>query len=205
MKFPFFASFIVFLIWLSYELKKHSRIDRKVTKSFWEKEAEANNTRKQSLDFLDYIVIPYPSFNLTLNADDPLIREFQESLLSLQDKKIVNLTGISNTDLKLKYGAPNLPLLTEYDHNYTLLARTLYRLGESYHKSGHLKEAKELLEFAVSTTTDVSGTYHLLAAIYLKEGTPEKIDALISQAKKINSMMRNSTVRTLQELYPYNG
>ena len=37
----------------------------------------------------------------------------------------MHLTGYTNTDLKLEYGAPNIKLLSAYDQRYTTLARTL--------------------------------------------------------------------------------
>ncbi len=42
MKFPIFASFIIFCIWLGYELHKRRNMDEKSNQSFWEKEAAAN-------------------------------------------------------------------------------------------------------------------------------------------------------------------
>ena len=61
MKMPFFASFIIFLIWLSYEISKSRRIGEKAQDAYWERENAANNTRRKSLDNLRYIVIPFDS------------------------------------------------------------------------------------------------------------------------------------------------
>ena len=58
MKFPIFASVIVFCIWLIYEIRKHNKKDKKILDSFWNKENQANNTRAKSLDGLNYIEIP---------------------------------------------------------------------------------------------------------------------------------------------------
>ncbi len=46
MRIPLLASFIVFVIWLSYEIKKSNRSVTQQEKSFWEKERQANLTRK---------------------------------------------------------------------------------------------------------------------------------------------------------------
>ena len=40
-------------------------------------------------------------------------------------RKLLNLSGISNTDLKLQYGHANLDLLAEYDQNFSNLLRCL--------------------------------------------------------------------------------
>ncbi|MDE7277971.1 MAG: hypothetical protein K2N98_14160, partial [Lachnospiraceae bacterium] len=108
MKFPLFASFLVFTAWLTYEISKHNRIDAEKDRSFWEKERQANNTRRQPLDDLLYIKIPFERLSMQLLPDDEQAAEYKETLRTLGESKIVNFTGITNTDLKLKYGAPNI-------------------------------------------------------------------------------------------------
>ncbi|MCM1175772.1 MAG: hypothetical protein NC341_12080 [Blautia sp.] len=199
MKFPFFASFLVFTAWLTYEISKHNRIDAEKDRSFWEKERRANNTRRRPLDDLSYIKIPFERLSMELLPEDEQAAEYKETLRTLDESEIVNFTGISNTDLKLKYGAPNIDLLSKYDQNYTILARTLNQWASYLYKKGYRKEAREVLEFAVSTGTDVSGTYKLLCEIYKEENTPEKIKELYPTAEALNSAMKNAIIRILRE------
>ncbi|MCM1262155.1 MAG: hypothetical protein NC313_05495 [Butyrivibrio sp.] len=199
MKFPFFASFIVFIVWLSYEIAKHNRIDADVNKEFWRKEHKAGKTPKQPLDMLDYITIPYESLPINTLPNDEQVAEYIETINSLSDSPIVNFTGITNTDLKLQYGTLNIDRLSRYDQNYTILARTLDRWASYLYKKGYIAEARDILEFAVSTKTDVSGSYKLLCQIYNEENTPEKIKALYPAAESVNSIMKNTIVRILQE------
>ncbi len=199
MKFPFFASFIVFCAWLGYELHKHRNLEKKSLDDFWEKEYEANRTRRKSLDGLDYITIPLDTFPMTQPSDDELLAECRDTLTELSKEPIVNLTGISNTDLKLQYGAPNINLLTAYDQRYTTLARTLQTFGKALYDKGYVGDAKTVLEFAVSTKTDVSSTYKLLTVIYKETGQPEKIKELIPVAEALNSGLKNSIVKMLEE------
>lgn len=137
--------------------------------------------------------------------EDAEVSELFETLRYLSNQKIVNLTGYTNTDLKLEYGTANITCLSEYDQNYTLLARTLQRLAEILYKSGRIKKARTVLEFAVSTDTDVSHSYYLLADIYDAEGEYDKKAALIEKAGSLRSTMKNVIVRTLQESGPYSG
>ncbi len=204
MKFPFFASFIVFIIWLAYEIRKHNRINKKTQDSFWEKEALANSVRKKSLENLSYITIPIASLPMNLMAEDEIMKDIYKTISILKDQKIVNFTGYSNTELKLQYGAPNITALTEYDQNYTLLARTLQKWAELLYKNSYINESKSVLEFAVSTHTDVSKTYKLLADIYFSEGDFNGIKRLTDTASTLNSVMKNAIVRTLKESYLYN-
>ena len=202
MKMPFFASFIIFLIWLSYEISKSRRIGEKAQDAYWERENAANNTRRKSLDNLRYIVIPFDSLPMETLKEDEKIMEFHKTLYYLSESPIVNFTGFSNTDLKLEYGAPNIDLLARYDQSYTTLARTLQQWAEKLYQAGYVQEAKQILEFSISTDTDVSGSYRLLASIYSKEGETGKIKELEDRARHLKSASRNIIVRILQQLDP---
>lgn len=199
------ASLIVFCALIAYENRKHGRQTEKKQKNFWERENMANSTRRQSLDNLEYISIPFESLPMNALADHEKITDFHRILQDLSSQKIVNFTGISNTDLKLKYGAPNINLLTEYDQNYTILARTLQNWAALLYENDLVTEAQSVLEFAMSTKTDVSKSYYLLADIYVRQGHPEKIEGLIQSAQDLNSALRSSIVRTLQGSGPYSG
>lgn len=200
MKFPFFASFIVFCIWLGYEIHKQRNKEAKMDKDFWDKESRANSTRRKSLDDLDYIRIPFEALPMNTLADDPTVHEYHETLKDLADSPIVNFTGISNTDLKLMYGAPNIDLLSRYDQNYTTLVRTLQNLAQALYEKGFLDEACLVLEFAVKTRTDISASYKLLASIYQKRGQSQKIAELIPIAESLNTSLSGRISSMLREM-----
>ena len=199
------ASIILFCGLIAYENHKHKKSSDKQEKNFWEREQEANSVRRKPLDDLEYITIPFDSLPINILPDHFDIAECHQILQDLSKEKIVNFTGISNTDLKLQYGAPNITILMQYDQNYTLLARTLQKWALLLHDNGFVDEAKSVLEFAVSTRTDISKSYYLLAEIYQKQGEAEKIESLIETARTINSALKDSIVRTLQELNQHNG
>lgn len=199
------ASVILFCGLIAYEGRKHKKQRANQEKSFWAKENAANNVRRKPLDDLEYITIPSDTLPMNLMTDHGEVSECLQIIRELSAEKIVNFTGISNTDLKLQYGAPNINLLTEYDQNYTLLARTLQKWAEILYKNGYVAETKNILEFAISTRTDVSKSYYLLADIYIQQGESEKIQNLIDVAGGLKSALKGSIVRTLQELNQHNG
>lgn len=235
MKFPIFASFILFGLWLTFALSRTRRKSQKASDSFWEREALANSTRKKPLDGLLYITIPYDSlpFSLipgkitkaasvsdvgpasdTVSAPDAetvpdvpadidsvtaQIMDCHRILHGLGGKKIVNLTGITNTDLKLAYGAPNITLLTEYDQNYTMLVRTMQKWADLLIRAGYTDEAIPIMEFCVETRTDISATYRTLANIYRERGEADKIAHLREIAQELNSAMRPAILRMLDD------
>ena len=67
--------------------------------TYLEKEMRSNHVRKKPLDDLEYITIPLERFPMSLLTDDPVILECHQTLEALSTEKIVNFTGISNTDL----------------------------------------------------------------------------------------------------------
>lgn len=202
MNFSVFASFmifVVFLVWLQYEIKKHSRYDEKKQKEYWAKEREANSTRKKSMDDLVFVTIPLETFPMDIMPSDEKVMEYHETIRHLSKEKIVNLTGISNTDLKLRYGVANLPILSQYDQCYTHLVRTLQLWASYLYDNGYEKECVTILEFAIDTGTDISKTYRLLAGIYVKNGEKEKLDSLKTKTDSLHSAMKKPIDRMLKE------
>lgn len=204
MIFLYLASLIILGLLISRHIKRPNKTFQKNLALFLEKESVSNSIRKKSLYDLPYIIVPLDQLFLSLLSDNETAQGLQKTLISLAETKIVNLTGISNTDLKLEYGTANITVLIEFDQNYTLLARSLHAYGALLFDEGYLVEACKVLEFSISTTTDISATYHLLTTIYLQENTPEKILFLQIQADKILGLSKSSIVRALQEAYQYN-
>lgn len=199
MKLVFFASFILFCIFITTSIRKRKLSDEKENASFWEKEHKANLTRKKSIDHLVFIQIPIDTFPTTLLLENEDIKDIINTISHLSECKILNLTGISNTDLKLEYGVANLSFLTQCDQNYTLLVRTLQKWADILIQNNYILQAQHLLEFSIETKTDISSTYYTLAKIYMENNQPEKISYLIETAEKLNSIMKNSIVRTLNK------
>lgn len=202
MNLVFIASLIVFILFLSVRIKRQSKIQQNAEKSFWERERLANSVRRKSLDGLNYIQIPLETFPTHIMQEDETVLECIDLMESLTAQKIVNLTGFSNTDLKLEYGTANITVLTEYDQNYTLLVRTLQKWADVLIAAGYAKEATILMEFAVSTHTDISRTYYQLAEYYVSQRESEKIQWLKDMADGLRSSNRNSILNHLKEAYP---
>lgn len=258
MKFPILTSVIIFVIILSFAIKRSNRQMEQDSEAFFERERRANTVRKKSLDNLNYIHIPPEILAIDIEnicADyfskhelkepepssdaascetpdlasisascetpdqDSISEEMQPSqeyldfkekeknlhnsiqtLHTLSNEKIVNFTGISNTDLKLTYGTANISSLMEYDQNYTSLAMELQNLATLLIALDAEDAAIPVLEFAIATKSDISGTYKCLATLYKKKNQPEKIEPLIQQARDLPTVMSASIVKYLEEI-----
>lgn len=193
---------LLFLLWFTFKLKKNSHIENNSLKGYWEREREANFVRPKDMSDIPYITIPIeklPFQKQEGSSQKTPLMEVQEKLLLLSDKKMVNLGGLTNTDIKYKYGAKNYDYLARCDQNFTLLLRYLNQWAHTLYENGSLEDAKTVLEYAVSIHSDVSGTYSLLARIYADEEEPGKISDLIAQAEDLNTIMKNSILTNLRK------
>ena len=197
---PLFTTIVLAGAFIWIFMKVSSKKSDLNTESFLERERLANNTRKQSLDDLNYISLDITRIPVRDNEQNNRILSLLDSIKNLSDKKIVNLTGISNTDLKFQYGVSNLPALTEYDQNFTILSRALFDLGQAYDSEGEQDMAIMCLQYAVDIGTDISGTYTLLAELYIKTGHKDQITSLLISAESIKSITRNSTISKLNDM-----
>ena len=201
--FPIFGCFLIFLAWFNYERKKASKLDKKKEEDFWQRETDANSVRRVPLDSLNYIKVPdsilLPSLSAK-NTDDEALLKCNDELISLQDKRCFNLTGMTTTDIKMSYGPANVDALDEYDTNYIHLVKTIYEFGTRLTELDFIDDGIKVLEFGIDSLTDISGNYKLLADLYVKKNQPEKLNYLLETAEKLDSLNKNSIVAYVKSL-----
>lgn len=193
----FILGFISLLIRSSSSKTNKNR--ENAAKTFWDKERESNFVRKKDISNLPYIIIPMESlpFQDTDNSD---INRYQETIKRLANRKLLNLSSQTNTDLKLAYGAANFPFLMDCDNGYTELIRTLQQWGKALYNSNNLSDARTVLEFAVVCKTDIAASYTLLGDIYSSSSSTEQIKSLLEAAKLMNSPNKNNVISYLKSL-----
>jgi tetratricopeptide (TPR) repeat protein len=197
---PVLASCFILVIAIAIAGRKGENSIKEKLEQFQERERAANEVRKQPIDDLEYLVIPEEFFGYPSDESSHDASEARHILENLKSEKIVNLTGISNTDLKLRYGVANLPDLMRFDTNYTSLVRALQMYAVYLSDSGYETEAIKLLEYAVESRSDVSASYKLLGELYVKSGQKDKLKALIGKAQELDSPMSKGIIRKLEEL-----
>ena len=191
-------------------MKRRTKKEKQYVDNFWEREREADSTRRKSLENLDYVAIPLQDLPMDVLGDLPEIEEYHEKLRELSGKKIVNFAGYSNTELKLEYGAPNINLLSEYDRNFeeliTLLQEWASLLLQNWGEGAQLcpeeerkQAAKKVLAFAVSIGSDITASYEKLVKLYLEYGEQDKLPALKEKAQKIRSLSKPRILALLDE------
>lgn len=192
--FPFLTIFIVFLIILTYHIKKSDAAQTKVTEDFWAKEYQANAVRKKDISKLDYITIPLEKIPQQLHTTT------EEAFFALSEKPMLNLTGISNTDLKLQYGTANLAILSEYDANFTDMVALLPEYTAELLEAGQEDTARVLLEFAVDCNADSRKIYSQLTSIYQSHNETDNLKKLIELSEQLPEFTKLAVQKDLSAI-----
>ncbi|MCR4897283.1 MAG: hypothetical protein K5891_10960 [Lachnospiraceae bacterium] len=200
MKYPFFASFIIFIFVLTHGIRRNRRLRDKAEQDFWEREEQANATRRKPLDDLVYVRIPLEELPVEVLSDTEEVQGFVQVLKALSGDRIVNLTGYTNTDLKLRYGAPNLPDLSRMDENFTLLVQTLEKWAGFLWEQGETEASVRVMEYEISIRADDGSAYRRLARYYRDRGQDYRIEELVNAAQELRSLSKNAILRSLSEI-----
>lgn len=198
---------ILILLWvLSHNIRKKNYPNKESLNSFLAREDQANATRKKDISKLPYIKVPFNMlpFDITLNdtKKQTKIVEYQKIIYNLSDNNMLNLIGISNTELKECYGPANLPLLTACDQNYSQYIRTLHLWAECIYDE-YPEQAISMLEYCISIGTDISGTYDLLSEYYLLKNNQEQFLSLYDKIPEKESISGKTILQKLDQQKNY--
>lgn len=194
--FTFLIIFAIFLIILNVTIRKNDSKQNKREEDFWEQERQANFARRKDISNLQYLTIPIEKIPHNLHT------QAEEILVNLSNCKMLNLAGITNTELKLTYGAANLEELSEYDDNFTRFVQAVSTYAAELVEAGQTDDARALLELAVSYHADAISIYTTLAKIYQDAGQSAKIQDLINSASQINTIASKMITEKLQSYLP---
>lgn len=199
MKFPIFTSIILFVIILQINLRRSNKREALLEKEYWDKEKAAFSAPRKDISDLNYIKMP-ENLPLDFPLEGHKPGELRKRIKNLSKHRILNLYGMSNTDIRLTYGALNFEALSMADTRYLIFIRSLGELAGVYYDNGHIEEARTLLEYAISIDSDVKNTYVLLTKIYKAAGENEKAAALKTKAENIRTLSRDGVVAALNEM-----
>ena len=181
MKFLLLPSITILIFVLNHNIRKNKNKDDGSIKSYLSREDAANSTRRKDLSALPYIEVPLDvlPLDITLNDEKMQLRisQYIKEIYALSEKQMLNLIGISNTELKEQYGPANLEILTTYDMNYSRYIRNLHLLADCIYPE-YPEQAVEVWEYCLSIGTDISGTFGALAQHYVSAKDKEHFKKL---------------------------
>lgn len=194
------ALILIFVVWLHHEMKKESRLSKKTLDLFWQKERESNQARKKDISGLDYLTVSLDSLPME-DIEDDTANSYRDLIRKLSDRRMINLCGLTNTELKFRYGAANLALLTEYDNNYTSFVSMLHKWAVRLADKGFISRAQTVLEFSIySCRTDVMGSYRMLARLYHEQNRPDRIDSIAEMISRTKIKQKEALILELNTI-----
>ena len=198
MGFPILPFFLIFLIWLTFRIKSLDAKQEQQQADFWAKEKAASITPAKDISNLSYITIPIEKFPLNFSNDEKVL-EIEKELTELSTHKLLNLTGMSNTDLKLTYGAPNFEVMSQIGEDFDRACVLLNSYAKVLREADKEADAKNVLEFAVGIGTDISESYVMLADCYKKSSQTEKLSFLRERISNSNLLLKNSILNKIDD------
>ncbi len=189
---------LIVILWLHYEMKKNSKASKDSLDLFWKTEQDANLTRRQDISTLKFLSITLESLPMG-DVEDDTLNSYRDTIRKYAERKMINLSNQTNTELKLKYGVANFNLLSEYDNNYTAFVSMLNKWAKRLYDHGYEKEAQAVLEFSIfSCLTDVTHSYLLLTELYHKQGQPQKTETLIDLISQTKIKDKDKLINALK-------
>lgn len=196
MGFPLLPFILLFLVLLSIRLHNLNAKREQEEAEFWEKERQANITPAKDISNLRYITIPIDKFPLNFSNDEEVIA-IENELRELSTHKLLNLTGVTNTDLKLTYGVPNFETMSKIGDDYDRVTVLLNKYAEKLMEAGRIDDVIAVLEFAVGTGTDISESYTMLANCYKQKNLGPKLDLLKNQVEQSSLFFKDSILEKI--------
>ena len=196
MGFPILPFFLLFLILLAIRLHTLYAKQEQQEAEFWAKERQANITPAKDISNLRYITIPIEKFPLNFSTEEKVV-EIENELKELSTHRLLNLTGISNTDLKLTYGVPNFETMSQIGEDFDRTCVLLNKYAQALMEKERYDDVITVLEFAVCVGTDISESYTLLAKCYKIKEMDSKLDFLKAQVEQSKLLLKDSILQKI--------
>lgn len=204
MAFPFLAIFIVFVLFLALRFSTVKKKTKEKYNSFWDNEAAANHVAAVDLSTLSYIKVPINRFPFE-KWDDDEMRMMESQIQELSEERILNLTGKTNTELKMLYGTANLDAMTEIGENFNTLIILLVDYAKALMQKGDYEEAAKILEYGASIGSDISSNYMLLGDCYVALHRVSQIPVIRQQVESMDLLLGHKIISYLDELITTNA
>ncbi len=196
MGFPILPFFLLFLVLLAIRLNSLKVRRQQQEDEFWSKERQAKITPAKDISNLRYITIPIEKFPINFSNDSDVIA-IEKELQELSTHRLLNLIGITNTDLKITYGTPNFETMSKIGDDFDRMCVLLNKYAEALMEAQRYDDVITVLEFAVGVGTDVSESYTMLANCYRQKEMTAKLDLLKTQVEQSSLLLKESILQKI--------
>lgn len=197
--FPILTIVIISVIILAIIYKKNDAKQKEDIDNFWQRERLAKTVPPKDLDSISYLSVPIDNFSFG-SIDDEDVRLLENELSSLSQKRLLNLTGKTNTELRELYGSPNLEAMQKIGDDFDRFSIVLADYATKLVESELYEEAIRVLEYALLIKTDISKCYTMLGDCYIALGQPRRVETLKEQVLSLGLWMESSIISYLDNL-----
>lgn len=192
---PFFTVIMIFVVCITVYrmIIEQRRIQRE--NEFWDREEDAEHVPPVDLATLSYIHMPPNGFPLVAQGEEAEAMEAE--LLELSQKPLLNLSGMTNTDLKMTYGTANFEKMQEIGEDFDRLEILIVDYSKLLMEQGKFKEATEALEFGIEIKTDISSNFTLLGECYEMLKMTDQLKTLIETAENSKLLLKTKVLDSL--------
>ena len=198
MAFPFLTVFIIFLVITYIRRESLSKRQREREEAFWAREEEAAHTPAKDLSTLRTIEVPLARFPIGRIDDDDLMM-IEEELISLSKRRIMNLNGKTNTDIKIEYGTANFDVVSRMGEDFDRLIMVLCDYAKGLMQGGYDREAVAVLEYGAQIGSDISANYTLLGECYHALGRDDELERLKEEVRASELPLKESILAQLEQ------
>lgn len=199
----FFILFLLFGLWFHYEKSKATKSLEKANQDYWTEEQESQYSRKQDLSCLPYLIPDLACLPMEATSDS-YITDYQSKIKAFTQKRLLNTSHMTNTQIKREYGRANFESICEYDENYYQFLSLLNEYGNDLFEHKEYSMSRQVFEYAVACKSDLLDTYTTLTKIYLTTQDDESLQSLLQTVKEHNNKWSEKLSSMIQkELYQY--
>ncbi len=146
----FLGLFLIFLMWFTYERLKADHKSSYTNEEFWERERRASFSPTARIDNLPYVTLDESVIPDASCDDSEELADVLKELRSLKGKNLIDLSEMTNTDLKIKYGTSNFTALSQADSDFALLVSDCEKAADLLADAGRTAEAYKLLDYSAN-------------------------------------------------------
>ena len=200
MAFPCLAVFITFclILFFRYRYLDEKRLSQE--QDFFDRERQASTTIGK-ISESDYEVIPLSKFPFNL-CEDPSMLEMENEIQALSKEKLLDLTGISNTDVKLKYGVNHFDEAVAAGEKYDELLGLLVKYAIGLDDHGFSSESSVMLEYLIDQDCDIKAAWIALGKFYATNSSFDKLTDLYNKVDSSKLTIKNATKEQLAAMIP---
>nr|WP_302598441.1 hypothetical protein [uncultured Cellulosilyticum sp.] len=136
----------------------------KESEQYWAREHAATFARKSEIPAAFFMAIDFSVYPV---VDDEGCTQLYNKIMLFKERPLVNLKGMSNVELKERFGTMQLEKLSYYEQNLMEYMTTSCAYGKLLFEKGYLPESQKVLEYIISLGCDLSQCYLTLADVYV--------------------------------------